>query len=249
MAIDRPQGGARGRVVHQERAHATRRALLVAAGRHFAERGYHATTLHDLVDEGSVTKGALYFHYPSKEALARALVEAMSDSWDEVLAAVDREAADPLTGAVLLTDAVLVRLDDPVVRGAARVLRDRILEAPSLLEADAEWRRELSQRLHAADVAGLLLPRADPDWIAEEITTGFAGRATLAEAAGRPEELWDAMTAFWSGLLPLVADPGWLARWERRPWRDRGRPSGVGAGEAGAVRLSDLGADTPDRDV
>jgi len=245
MAVRRQEVGARGRAVRQERAHLTRRTLLVAAGRHFAERGYHATTLHDLVDEGSVTKGALYFHYPSKEALARALVEAMSDSWDDVLAAVHRDAHDPLEGVVLLTDAVLVRLDDPVVRGAARILRDRILDAPSLLEVDAEWRRELAELLHAAVAEGLLLPRADPYWIAEEVTTGFAGRATLAEASGRPEELWDGMTGFWSGLLPLVADPAWLDRWERRPWRDRTRPTGVGAGQDGPPQLSGLGADVP----
>lgn len=61
----------------QRRAWATRRALLVAAASRFAEVGYHDTSLSEVIAAGKVTKGALYFHFISKQALADAVVTEM----------------------------------------------------------------------------------------------------------------------------------------------------------------------------
>jgi AcrR family transcriptional regulator len=47
--------------------------ILEAALKCFAEKGYEATTTRNIADEAGVTEGAIYRHYPSKEAVAQAL--------------------------------------------------------------------------------------------------------------------------------------------------------------------------------
>ena len=61
----------------QERAIRTRRNILVAAADVFADVGYEAATISEILQRANVTKGALYFHFASKEVLADAVSEHM----------------------------------------------------------------------------------------------------------------------------------------------------------------------------
>ncbi len=54
----------------QDRAILTRQAILTAAAGVFEERGYRAATISEILARAGVTRGALYFHFPSKEDLA-----------------------------------------------------------------------------------------------------------------------------------------------------------------------------------
>ena len=58
----------------KSRPESCREEILRAALQHFAHRGYAGASIQDIVDEAKVTKPALYYHFPSKEALYRALV-------------------------------------------------------------------------------------------------------------------------------------------------------------------------------
>ena len=46
-----------------------------AASHHFARRAYYDVGLDDILAEAELTKGAMYFHFPSKHALAVAIIE------------------------------------------------------------------------------------------------------------------------------------------------------------------------------
>ncbi|PVY97956.1 TetR/AcrR family transcriptional regulator [Actinomycetospora cinnamomea] len=236
------------RVPQQARARATRRVLLAAAGEHFAVHGFHGTPLSELLEHGPATKGAFYFHFASKQALAEALVAAMTQSWDQVLPAVRGAAGDALEALVLLTDAVIVRLDDPIVRGAGRVLRDRVVASPTLAEVSGWWRDQAEGLLLEARDAGLLRTEADPAWVAGEVVAGLAGRATVHDSPGSGEPLWDLMNTFWAGLLPLIAAPGWVEQWAARPWQQRARPVGVGPHDVDRLEIHAIGA-LPDADA
>lgn len=52
----------------------TRARILDAAMRLFAERGYHAVTNADIADAADLTRGAMLYHFPTREALAAAAV-------------------------------------------------------------------------------------------------------------------------------------------------------------------------------
>src|SRR3954453_99754 len=53
--------------------------LLDSASRVFAERGYHAATVDEIVETAGVTKGALYAHFPGKQDLFLELLEERID--------------------------------------------------------------------------------------------------------------------------------------------------------------------------
>lgn len=53
----------------------TREKILRAAAHQFAQRPYYAVGLDDILSEAQLTKGAMYFHFRSKHALALAIVD------------------------------------------------------------------------------------------------------------------------------------------------------------------------------
>jgi AcrR family transcriptional regulator len=87
------------RQVASERAELTRRHILSVAARMFAECGYAGTSLNDIVRESGLTKGAFYFHFASKEALALAVFQDMQERMhDRILTAArsERRALDQM---------------------------------------------------------------------------------------------------------------------------------------------------------
>ncbi|RME18982.1 MAG: TetR/AcrR family transcriptional regulator [Candidatus Zixiibacteriota bacterium] len=62
-----------------------RAQLLKSAGELFLRQGYRSTTTEEIAQHAGVTKGALYFHFKTKEDLLVALVKEMTTSWLEPL--------------------------------------------------------------------------------------------------------------------------------------------------------------------
>lgn len=75
--------------VPQERAVRTREAVLTAAAEVFEKYGYSAATVEQISAQAKTTKGALYFHFPSKAALAVAVVAQQHEAWGRLAAASD----------------------------------------------------------------------------------------------------------------------------------------------------------------
>ena len=72
--------------VSAERMEATRRRVLDGARRAFAAHGYEGATVKLLEEETGLSRGAIFHHFPDKEALFLALAE---EDADEVAALVD----------------------------------------------------------------------------------------------------------------------------------------------------------------
>jgi TetR/AcrR family transcriptional regulator len=62
-------------VLEEAPAHDTRKAILEAAQRVFARSGVSAATLDDIASEAGVTRGALCWHYHSKEDLLEGIIK------------------------------------------------------------------------------------------------------------------------------------------------------------------------------
>jgi AcrR family transcriptional regulator len=68
----------------------TRQQLLRAALKHFANSGYAATSVQDIVDDAQLSKPALYYHFKDKAGLFQALVhEAHDERYRLLRAAVE----------------------------------------------------------------------------------------------------------------------------------------------------------------
>ena len=115
-----------------ERTDATRGRLLAVARKLFATKGYAATSLDALVRRAGVTKGAFYHHFPDKQAIFRAVFEAVED--DLVAAALaGSKGADALTRFRTGCHAFLAASVDPAVQ------RIVMMDGPAVL-GWATWR-------------------------------------------------------------------------------------------------------------
>jgi AcrR family transcriptional regulator len=63
----------------RQKKDAKRAAMMQAAVRVFAEKGYYAATVRDIVDAASVAIGTFYFYFPDKETLFIYLYEETAD--------------------------------------------------------------------------------------------------------------------------------------------------------------------------
>jgi AcrR family transcriptional regulator len=74
--------------LRQRQADATRELLVSIARERFTEQGYAATSIEDIVRRAGVAKGALYHHFSGKEALFRAVYDAvLAEAVSAVMAA------------------------------------------------------------------------------------------------------------------------------------------------------------------
>jgi AcrR family transcriptional regulator len=111
-------------------AEATRELLVATARERFTNQGYAATSIEDIVQRAGVAKGALYHHFSGKDALFRAVYDAVqADVVSAVMAAalaVQEPWASVRAGLSAFLDACL----EPAFR------RIVVLESVSVLRPD-----------------------------------------------------------------------------------------------------------------
>jgi AcrR family transcriptional regulator len=84
-------------VSQAERRTATIRGIETAARRLFETRGFAATTIDDIGAKAGVAKGAVYHHFPSKEAIFTRVLETVQEELAAAqLATPGKPARDPL---------------------------------------------------------------------------------------------------------------------------------------------------------
>ncbi|MEJ2868178.1 TetR/AcrR family transcriptional regulator [Actinomycetospora sp. OC33-EN08] len=208
----------------KERTRRTRRRLLLAAADCFSTHGYHGAALSDILTSAGLTKGALYFHFSSKQALAEALLTEVCDSWMQVVDEIGRRGLDAMWRLLLETDAYVARwMYDPLVRGCSRALADPDLREHGV-EWQAGWEGATAERLRQASAAGLLADNVDPGRAARAVVAIAAGNHSIADG---PDDLWTRMNETWEGLVPIMTTREWTAQWQASGWLDRPRPDPV----------------------
>ena len=102
----------------KEEAERTRTRILASALALFAKRGYDRTTFNDIAARLKLTKGAVYWHFESKEALLMALL-------DEMLAKFRRQIAALLPpGETSFEGLSFPVVADMMVRNAVQIIGD-----------------------------------------------------------------------------------------------------------------------------
>jgi len=116
-----------------ERARATRDALVQAGLELFAERGYAAVGTEEIVARAKVTRGALYHHFEDKRDLFRAVHDRVEQELVERIGGRMGGVEDPWELMLTGTRAFLDACDEPAVKQIA------LTDAPSVL-GWKEWR-------------------------------------------------------------------------------------------------------------
>jgi TetR/AcrR family transcriptional repressor of nem operon len=184
----------------------TRERLLQAASREIYRAGFQSASLDTILAIAGVTKGALYYHFESKEALGYAVV-------DEVIAADVRgkwvrplqsgkDAIDALIGAV---QRIPVRPVD--VRGGCQL--NNLAQEMSPLDARfrkrlaiifGAWREAVASVLREGQAHGRVRRDVEPANAAGLLIAMVEGYASLAKNAQDPKVMK-------AGIRNIV---GWL---------------------------------------
>jgi AcrR family transcriptional regulator len=203
-----------GRAKPQPRARATRLAILTAAAEHFARNGYHATSLDSVLADSGGTKGALYFHFASKEALARAVIAEMVQGWGNLRVEISRRGLDPLSALLALIGDVIERLvEDPIARGGTRLLNDLPMQDQEKRGHYGLAERDAAALLTQAAQDGLLRNGTEPALVARQIVALVAGHRQICDAMGSRRNLRQRIDEAWTLVLPAIATDEWVATW------------------------------------
>ena len=200
-------------MARQERAIRTRRTILEAAAAVFDERGYTAATIGEILDRAGVTKGALYFHFGSKEELAVGVFE-------EQLAITLPPQSSKLQE---LVDSGLVmarRLrSEPLVRASVGLALDQGAMDLDRTPAFRMWIDQNTQMLGEAKTRGELLQHVDVAETAELLSGAFTGIQWTSQVLCQRRDLTRRVIAMFRHLLPSVAMPQILPTLELTPER------------------------------
>ena len=80
----------------------TKKRILDAALKVFAEKGYEATNVREIAEELGYTKSALYKHYKSKEEIWDALIDKLDLHYEKNFGSVDNLPPIPSSGEELV---------------------------------------------------------------------------------------------------------------------------------------------------
>lgn len=191
--------------MRQERAMRTRRAILNAAAAVFDERGYEAATIGEVLARAGVTKGALYFHFPSKQALAEGV---LSEQFADVRLAPRVSKLQELVDMGL---ALAYRMrHDPLVSASARLSLGQEMGQLFGTRGITGWIETTEQVLREAGEQGELLPHVEPSETAWIMSAAWTGVQVYSQTLAGRRDLEERVAALFEHLLPSVAVPAVL---------------------------------------
>jgi len=167
-----------------------RRRVLDVAEASFQARGYHASSLGELMAAAGVTGGALHHHFPTKKALALAVIgERVAAAVDETWIAPVRAAGSAREGVRAVFEAVARELEQQgFVRGCPL---NNLAHELSLADPDfrtalagifAAWRWAIADKVRADQQAGREAD-TDPERFATLTVAAYSGAMSMAKTA------------------------------------------------------------------
>ncbi|KZS57655.1 TetR/AcrR family transcriptional regulator [Mycobacterium ostraviense] len=174
-------------MARQVRSEVTRRKILDAAVDVFGEVGYAAAGWGTIIERTGMTKGALYHHFDSKEALASAIIEEGSDALLGAFRNVCGSASPALENMIHGTFAVAHLLSGDKTARAAEQLT-AVLAGFNAVAAQffGACTGEMAGQARRAIGEGDLRDDIDPELVGESIVGATFGMRLLSNALSRP---------------------------------------------------------------
>jgi TetR/AcrR family transcriptional regulator, transcriptional repressor for nem operon len=204
---DRDETGGAMTEAGERRADTTRQRLVAAASHQFAHRSYSMVSLDDILAEAELTKGAMYFHFPSKQALAVAIVDDLNEM---SRAAVAELRTRQMSGLETLIDFVCLQAvqntQNEVARAGVRLLET--LDNPASLPTTLwrSWIGFVTTLIQKAVTEGDVVDHHDPEDIAKMLVALWVGMRRISDL-DHPEHYLDNLQNAWILALPCFANP------------------------------------------
>ena len=191
----------------ERRADNTRHRLIAAASHQFGHRSYSMVSLDDILAEAELTKGAMYFHFPSKQALALAIVDDLNEM---SRAAVAELLARQMSGLESLIDLFnLLAIQDSqseVARAGVRLIET--LDNTTILPTTVwqSWIEFVTSLVQKAVTEGDVVGDRNPEDIGKLLVALWVGIRRISDL-DQPEQHLDNLQKAWILVLPSFANP------------------------------------------
>ncbi|MFJ9927282.1 ScbR family autoregulator-binding transcription factor [Streptomyces misionensis] len=194
----------------QDRAVRTRNTILKAAAEVFAQRDYPSVTILDIAEQAGVTKGAVYFHFANKEAVAVSVAEQF---YTALLASVrpvlDTDATPARKVVELLRHTARSFHEDPLTQAGSRLQIQQWAIESELPTPYVGFTQVLAELLTECRTNGALPPEADPEALARVLRSALFGAQHISgvqhgwsDIVERTEEIIQALPV----LAPAARD-------------------------------------------
>ncbi|GES28042.1 gamma-butyrolactone-binding protein [Streptomyces angustmyceticus] len=181
--------------------------ILEAAASVFDEQGYDRATIAEVLERAGVTKGALYFHFASKEQLALAVLE------EQVIDIAVEPQPIKLQEFVDSGQVLAYRLrSDPIQRGAARLAVEQGSNHLDRKQSMLSWSVFVEGLLNEAKARGEVMESIVVRETAELFVGAFAGLQMMSQAFTNRADLSRRLTVFFEHTFPSIAVPAILAK-------------------------------------
>jgi AcrR family transcriptional regulator len=172
--------------LRERQAEATRQQLVDVARQLFTERGYARTSIEDIIERAGVARGALYHHFPGKDALFAAVYQVVQAEVAMAVVTAALAADDPAqavyTGLSAFLDACLQpEFRQIVVLDSVPVLQRQAWEDDSTEHSELDMLSQVLTPLATADLPGL-----DIDALAHVTLGGLYGAALYIARSPEP---------------------------------------------------------------
>ncbi len=189
------------------RADSARTPLVHAAAQQFAHKPYSLVNLDEVVAAVEVSRGAMYFHFPSKHALARAV---MDEAGIFTRAAAADVLANKLSGLETLIDLLyliaVLDMGEDLTRAGVNLLESiggaEGLEARVLCDVIDGLTRIAARAIADGDIA----EGHDPEDVARILVGTYIGLRHTSDL-DHPQRFLGDLEKAWNLLLPGFASP------------------------------------------
>ncbi|MDV8015689.1 TetR/AcrR family transcriptional regulator, partial [Rhodococcus sp. IEGM 1241] len=161
--------------VPQARAVRTREAIIAVAARHFDTDGYGHTSINTISATGKFAKGAMYYHFPSKEAIAEHLISDWNRTLDETISEALTSGSSSTAGeklTAIFTSLARQIAEDTNVRAGMKLTLEPTIDSGA---AFARWVDAISDIIETAITAGELTNTSTTRRLAWNLCAGTLG--------------------------------------------------------------------------
>jgi AcrR family transcriptional regulator len=192
-------------MVRQARSEATRQRIIDSAVDLINEIGYPAAGLADIIERAEMTKGALYYHFDSKEALASAIMDDGGTRLLNAFQAAGRPGSPAMEniihGVFMVTDTIR---KDTLAQAASRLMRTFGGFNPAAKTAYGAFLEEMTSRVKTAVAEGDVRADIEPDLIGRAIFGAMLGAELLSDALSSGTDMGKQVVGTWEVLLLAI---------------------------------------------
>jgi AcrR family transcriptional regulator len=193
---------ARATMAQQERAVRTKEAVVVAAAEAFADAGFLGTSMADIFARAGVTKGALYFHFASKEELATEIVNTEEQAAAAIVQDILASQAPPIQKLINITFRWAHEIQtNPVVRAGVRLIIEQGTYTNPMPVPYSQWEGIVTELLASAQERGEFERAVDVKAMAEFVVSSFTGAQIVSQVLTGHDDLIQRIERMWQLLL------------------------------------------------